>query len=67
MPVGVSTSRTFNTVEKTGGSETHILTIAQTPSHTHTQNLRRYNYGRPALFGGKDSDDGTIFTPRYTG
>ena len=28
VPVGVSTSGTFNTVEKTGGSETHKLTVA---------------------------------------
>ena len=67
MPVGVSTNGIFNTVEKTGGLvETHTLTIAQMPSHIHTQNSHRYNYGKPAFFGGEDSDDGTIFTPRYT-
>jgi microcystin-dependent protein len=36
VPVGVAASGTFNTVEKTGGAETHTLTTAQMPSHTHT-------------------------------
>ena len=37
VPVGVNTSDgNFNTVEKTGGESTHILTTAEMPSHTHT-------------------------------
>ena len=36
-PVGVNTSDTnFNTVEKTGGANTHTLATAEMPSHNHT-------------------------------
>lgn len=33
VPVGMNTSGTFNTIEKTGGSETHTLTTSQMPAH----------------------------------
>lgn len=37
IPVGVDTSQTeFNTVGKTGGEKTHILTEAEMPTHTHS-------------------------------
>ena len=62
----VSTNGNFNTAEKTGGSETHTLAVAQMPSQTHTQNSHRHNYRRPTLFGGEDNYDGSIFTPRYS-
>jgi microcystin-dependent protein len=37
VPVGVNTSDTnFNTVEKTGGANTHTLVTAEMPSHNHS-------------------------------
>jgi microcystin-dependent protein len=50
VPVGVAGSGTFNTVEKTGGAETHTLTTAQMPSHTHV--LRRDVTGVEIGIGG---------------
>lgn len=46
-PVGVNTADTsFNTVEKTGGEKTHILTVAETPSHSHrTNDIAVYGQG----------------------
>jgi microcystin-dependent protein len=37
VPVGVNTSETnFNSVEKTGGANTHTLATAELPSHNHS-------------------------------
>lgn len=36
VPVGKAASGTFGTIGATGGEETHVLTTAEMPSHTHT-------------------------------
>ena len=41
--VGVDTTQSeFNIVEKTGGEKTHILSVAEMPSHTHIQNSHNH-------------------------
>ena len=45
VPVGVSESGTFSSVERTGGSETHRLTTSEIPSHDGHIPDRTYAWG----------------------
>lgn len=56
VPVGVNSNNTkFNTVEKTGGEETHIITTSEMPSHTHTFTGSSHTHTIPAHAHGLNS------------
>lgn len=66
VPVGVDTSDTdFDTVEKTGGEKTHILTEDELAEHSHGEEfVSQYGYQYPLVSdnGAGSSKNGVIST-----
>ncbi len=50
VPVGIGSNGTtdYTTVEATGGEERHTLTVAEMPSHTHTQDSHLHSVNPPS-------------------
>ena len=71
VPIGMGSNGTtdYQTVGATGGAETHILTVAQMPVHTHTQNAHTHTQNahrhRIAAPGAVAPDGFWISTPQH--
>jgi len=64
VPVGKAGSGTFDTLNAQGGAETHTLSIAEMPAHTHTVNVTTNTSGSVK---GNGNEGGGVETTSSTG
>lgn len=76
VPVGINTGDSdFNTVEKTGGAKTHVLSEAQIPNHVHKGiywstkriSLNNGSVGYQLGWSSGGADDATVLSTGATG
>lgn len=66
--VGKASSGTFNTLNATGGEETHTLTTAEMPSHTHANRWRAWMPSSTGALSTNDlGGDATMVTDNASG
>ena len=53
-----------NTLGATGGTQTHTMTSAEMPSHTHTQNAHAHDF--VGKYGGSTSISSSLSAPGYS-
>lgn len=68
VPVGLDASDSrFNAIAKTGGETDHTLTVAEMPSHTHTENAPTSASSGAVRFGTDTNASGNVDSTLVTG